>query len=256
MSEDGGVRSVGRAFDILALIVDRPAGVSLQETIAATRLPKTTVLRLLQTLEQHGLVWTTETQRYLPGPALLHAAAAAADIWRLPVESAQNLENLALACHETVNIWVRRGLQRVCVAQASANRSLRHVIQVGDRMPLDSGAAARVLLTAVDDATLDDVVATSTRDRGELAGLAAAVALTRTQGWSVSHGEREEGLSAISVPIRSKRGDATAALTLSGPTSRFGSDRLQEFIAALQTCAEQLAARGFGPREVGRPPTA
>jgi DNA-binding IclR family transcriptional regulator len=243
----GGVRSVARALEILSLLGDKPSGMTLREAVTATGLPKTTVLRLLQTLEQHGLLWNLGSQTYVPGPALLHLADVSADAWRLRPDLAQMLEDLAQQCHETVNLWVRRGLTRVCVAQAQAHRSLRHVIRVGDQLPLDSGASSKVLLTDVPDDVLVDVVAAGGRDPDHVETLRQWAADARAQGWALSHGEREEGLSALAVPIRSAGGAAAATLTLSGPTVRFTPERCEQFLKGLRGCADEIGRRGFGP---------
>jgi DNA-binding IclR family transcriptional regulator len=243
----GGVRSVGRALEILALLGDRPAGLTLRDAVAATGLPKTTVLRLLQTLEQHGLLWNVGSQTYVPGPALLHLADAATDVWRLRPDLAQMLEDLAIECHETVNLWVRRGLRRVCVAQAQANRSLRHVIRVGDELPLDSGASSKVLLTALSDEAIGDVAAASLRGTATVENLRAWAAAATERGWAISHGEREEGLSAVAVPVRSAGGAAVATLVLSGPTVRFSDERVEQFLVGLREAADEISRRGFGP---------
>ena len=55
----GGVRSVRRALDILSLLTEDQPTVPLRDMVEATGLPKTTVVRLVQTLEQYGLLWAT-----------------------------------------------------------------------------------------------------------------------------------------------------------------------------------------------------
>jgi DNA-binding IclR family transcriptional regulator len=245
----GGVRSVARALDILALVGDQPTGVTLRDAVAATGLPKTTVLRLLQSLEAHGLIWNVGSQAYVAGPALLHLAGAASEAWQLRPDVAAMLEDLAENSHETVNLWVRRALTRVCVAQAHANQSLRHVIRIGDERSLDSGAAARVLITAVSDDALADIAALSPQGPDHLATLRRWVRETEEAGYSVSHGEREEGLSALSVPVRSARGSTVAALTIAGPTTRFTPERLEVFLRGLRGCADEIGRRGFGPSQ-------
>ena len=54
-----GVRSIRRALDILSLLTDDKPVVSVRDITDATGLPKTTVLRLVHTLEQSGLLWAT-----------------------------------------------------------------------------------------------------------------------------------------------------------------------------------------------------
>ena len=49
--ESDGVRSIRRALDILSLLTNDTPSISVRDIVAATGLPKTTVLRLVQTLE-------------------------------------------------------------------------------------------------------------------------------------------------------------------------------------------------------------
>src|SRR4051794_11170077 len=68
-TEQQGVRSVQRALEILALLTDERPIVTIREIVDATGLAKTTVIRLVSTLEQAGLLWAT-TGGYLAGPGL------------------------------------------------------------------------------------------------------------------------------------------------------------------------------------------
>jgi DNA-binding IclR family transcriptional regulator len=65
------------------------------------------------------------------------------------------------------------------------------------------------------------------------------------QGFAVSHGEREEGLSAVAVPILGRSGTVVASLSLSGPTVRFTEDRIAAFVKDLLAAAAQMNERGF-----------
>lgn len=242
-----GVRSVARAMELLVLSGEKPAGLSLADAVATTGLPKTTVLRLLMTLEQQGLLWNVGSRTYVPGPVLLHLAETAADTWRLRPDLAALLTDLAQYLHETVNLWVRRGLTRVCIAQAQSGRSLRHVIRVGDQLPLTSGASSRVLLTGAPAEVVADIAAANEMEPARVDELRDGVEHARSFGWSISHGEHEEGLSALSVPIRSSKSATVACLTISGPTVRFAQPRVEEFLPALRECADEVGRRGFEP---------
>ncbi|WP_240973557.1 IclR family transcriptional regulator domain-containing protein [Nonomuraea composti] len=66
-----------------------------------------------------------------------------------------------------------------------------------------------------------------------------------SDGYAVSHGEREPGLSAVAVLVHGGGPAGAAALTLSGPTVRFGQDRVREFAADLREAAERMSRRGF-----------
>ena len=64
-------------------------------------------------------------------------------------------------------------------------------------------------------------------------------------GYAVSHGEREDGLSAVAVPVTGQSGAVVAALSLSGPTLRFTAERVAEFAADLGQVAARMSERGF-----------
>lgn len=248
IQDDSTVRSVSRALEIMALIANHPQGINLRETVEASGLPKTTVLRLLQTLEANGLVWKASSQSYILGPTLLHLAGQSLDAWRMPPVLWEKLEELARQCNETVNLWVRRNLTRVLVCQAQGRQSLQNVARLGDQLPMDAGASSKVLLSAMPDDLIREVAATSNRGPGSLETLRSWITETRERGWASSHGEREEGLSAVAVPVRSVKGVIVAALTLSGPTSRFTPDRIELFVGRLKACAEEIGRLGFGPQ--------
>jgi len=242
--ESNGVRSVQRAVDILGLLTQSRPAVSVAEIVRDTGLAKTTVIRLVQTLERNGLLWSTD-RGYLAGPSLWRWAHLARGSWELPPETTELMRDLARRQRETVNLYVVRDIYRVCVAQRESPQPLRHVVRVGDELPLWAGASATVLLGPSDDAHLARVAADSPHGRGHLAALRARVAEATARGWAVSHGEREAGLSAVAVPVAGRAGTVIAALSLSGPSVRFPDERVAEFVAALTEAAEHLDSRGF-----------
>ena len=145
-----------------------------------------------------------------PGPVALGAPGPRS--WELPPETKELMRDLAQRQRETVNLYVARDIYRVCVAQQESPQPLRHVVHVGDELPLWAGASSKMLLRNADDAP-------ARPDRPELslrAGLRRLAARAdrrgRGTGLRVSHGERETGLSAVAVPVlgRVRRGGRRA----------------------------------------------
>ena len=242
--EPGGVRSVHRAFDILSLLTeDRPV-VTIREVVEATGLAKTTTIRLLQTLEQMGLLWAT-TKGYTAGPALWRWAHLAKRAWELPPETRQMMRDLAMRQRETVNLYVARGVHRVCIAQQESPQALRHVVRIGDELPMWAGASSKVLLRDAPVGLLKRIARASPYGEEHLATLGGWIAEAARDGHATSHGERDAGLSAVAVPITSASKTVIAALTLSGPSLRFTEDRVQEFVADLRDVSQRMSERGF-----------
>jgi DNA-binding IclR family transcriptional regulator len=239
-----GVRSIRRALDILALLTeDRPA-VSIRDIVEATGLAKTTVLRLVHTLEQNGLLWATPGG-YMAGPGLWRWAYLARGTWQLPPETQQAMRDLGARHKETVNLYVLRDICRVCVAQQESPQPLRHVVHVGDELPLWAGASSKILLRDATDSLLARIARGSPYADRDVAKLREWIAEAARLGYAVSHGEREDGLSAVAVPVSGRSGAVVAALALSGPTLRFTAERVDEFAVDLREAAAQISERGF-----------
>jgi DNA-binding IclR family transcriptional regulator len=242
--ESHGVRSVQRALDILSLLTEDKPSVSIREIVNATGLAKTTVIRLVQTLEQSGLLWATPTG-YMAGPRLWRWANLAKRSWELPPETQQMMRDLAMEQRETVNLYVLRDTMRVCVAQQESPEPLRHVVHVGDELPTWAGAASKVLLRNAPDSLLERIAVESLYGPRHVRRMHEWIEEAAHAGYAVSHGERDDGLSAVAVPVLGRSGAVVAALSLSGPTMRFPDRRVRQFAEALKDVARRMSDRGF-----------
>jgi DNA-binding IclR family transcriptional regulator len=243
-SDSQGVRSIQRALDILSLLTEERPLLAIRDIVAATGLAKTTVIRIVQTLEQTGLLWATNSG-YMAGPGLWRWAHLARQSWELPPETQRLMRELAVRERETVNLYVVRDTVRVCIAQQESPQPLRHVVRVGDELPLWAGASAKVLLRNAPPALLGRIARSSPWGEGHTGRMQEWIDQAAVQGFAVSHGEREEGLSAVAVPLEGRSGSVVAALTLSGPTVRFTDERVAKFTAALLAAATRMNERGF-----------
>jgi DNA-binding IclR family transcriptional regulator len=240
----GGVRSVQRAVEIMSLLTEQRPTIAIREIVEATGLPKTTVLRIVQTLEHSGLLSATQSG-YVAGPGLWRWAHLAKNSWEPPEETRALMRELVARQRETVNIYVIHQTARVCVAQEESPMPLRHVVHVGDELPLWAGASSKVLLRDAPPELLERIAAAAPGGEDYLPVLRDEIGRAASEGYGISHGEREVGLTAVAAPILGATGDVVASLSYSGPTSRFSEDRVPELIADLQWAAGQLSERGF-----------
>ncbi|MEW1585406.1 IclR family transcriptional regulator [Micromonospora vinacea] len=240
----GGVRSVQRAMEIMSLLTEHRPSVTIREIVEQTGLAKTTAIRLVQTLEQNGLLWAT-SHGYTAGPGLWRWAHLAHRSWEVPADTRQLMRELAATHRETVNLYMTRDIYRVCVAQEESPQALRHVVRVGDELPMWAGASSKILLRDAPEALLDRIAATAPAGASHTATLREWVDDAALKGYATSAGEREPGLSAVAVPIGGGSVPVVAALCLSGPTLRFTPERIEIFVEGLQDAAARLAEKGF-----------
>lgn len=245
---DGGVRSITRAVDVLKLFDAEHPTRTLRELVALTGLPKTTVVRLLATLESMGMVADRRESTYGLGPSFLRWVTLAESMWEISPEAHQIMSRLVDACGETVNIYIRHDVHRVSIAQVEGTTTVRSVVQLGKMYELGAGAAAKVLLTGAPDRVIRELV--QSHAELQLNSLQREIAGIREAGYAVTHGERELGASAVAAPIVAGDGRVIAALSAGGPTSRFTADRVGRYVDEVTAAATEISAMGLGSVEV------
>lgn len=228
-----GVGVLDRSVLLLELLADGPR--SLRWLSEHSRLPRPTAHRLLVALEAHGLVGRDATGAFRLGPRLTELAFRADPAMDLATLAGPVLARLHDATGESVQLYVRSGDKRLCIAARDAGTGLRDTVPVGAVLPLAAGSGGKVLLAWAPDA------ARFTVPTGEGVPADELVAI-RARGWSASVAEREAGLASVSAPVLRPDGTVAAAMSVSGPVSRLGQAPGRRLSPAVIAAAAELAA--------------
>ncbi|QNU25308.1 IclR family transcriptional regulator [Geobacillus zalihae] len=245
---EAGLRTVQRAIDILYCFTLEEQELSLTEIAKKISLPKSTTTRLLATLEQNRLVVKDpETLKYRLGQGLYYLGYIAGKSMEVREIARPVMERLRDETRETVNLYVLEQDARVCVEQCEGLQALRHMVRIGERLPLWAGAGGKVLLAYQSPAFQERIFAqVPTKER--LARLAAELEVIRERGVASSVDEREVGSAAVAAPIFNIRGEVRACLSISGPTHRFAPDVLGKFETTVKEGAQAISEKlGYRP---------
>ncbi len=215
-----------RSVALLDLLGDGPR--PLRYLAEASGLPRPTAHRLLVALEAHRLV-ARAAGGFRLGPRLTELAARAGRGLQLGTLAGPVLSRLHDHAGESVQLYVRSGDRRLCVAACDAGTGLRDSVPVGELLPLDAGSGGKVLLAWADDSERFPAV-----PPGELAAV-------RRRGWAASVAEREAGVASISAPVL-RDGRLLGAVCVSGPASRLGPADCRRLAPAVTAAAAELAA--------------
>ena len=221
-----GVGVLDRCVSLLDLLADGPR--SLRWLADRSGLPRPTAHRLLVALEAHRLVARDAKGLFRLGPRLTELAAAAGHELDLAGLAAPVMARLHDATRESVQLYVRSGNQRLCIAARDAGTGLRDSVRVGALLPLDAGSGGKVILAWATDGTSVSAV-----PEEELAAV-------RTRGWAASVAEREPGVASVSAPVM-REGVLLGALCVSGPVSRLGQSPGRKLSAPVVAAAEELS---------------
>ena len=217
----GGTAAVDRALSLLAAFQLGEPSLSLQELAERTRQHKSTVLRLLASLQHAQLVQRTEEGRYRLGPAVARLHAVYASSFSLEQVVMPELRTLVARTGESAAFHVRQGDARLCLYRIDSPNPVRDHIRAGDLLPLDKGAGGRVLMAF----------------SGAPGRLYEQV---RREGVVVLAGDRVPQLAGISAPCFDARGDLVGAVTLTMPTERLKAGHERHVLQAAQAISRAL----------------
>lgn len=235
------VRAVERALDIL-LCFTEGADLSLTEIAARVGLHKSTVHRLLASLEGKGfLLRSPSTEKYRLGFRLWELSANLSHSDDPEVVLLPEMEHLRDEVEETVSLYVRDGLERIRIQAVQSNQAIRRVAQIGARLPLYVGASSKVLVAFAEADVQEQVLASDSWPSGlDKAGFIRQLQEVRELGYATSVEEREAGAAAVSVPIYNRSQKLVAALAISGPANRLTLERMREQAPVLNRFADRM----------------
>jgi DNA-binding IclR family transcriptional regulator len=232
VEQHSGIGVLDKAVMVLRTVAGNPCG--LAELCVRTGLPRATAHRLAVGLEVHRLLRRDADGRWSPGPALRELGEGALD--PLLDAAAMVLPRLRDVTGESVQLYRREGLVRVCVAAAEPPSGLRDTVPVGARLPMTAGSGAKVLAAWADPAIQRAVL-------GEAVFGERTLLEVRRRGWAQSVAERESGVASVSAPVRDAAGAVVAAVSVSGPVERIGRRPGIRWAADLLAAAEALHNR-------------
>jgi IclR family acetate operon transcriptional repressor len=242
------VQSLDRALEILRLLGSEP---EMRVTDLARRLEvhKSTVFRLLSTLQEHGLVeQNPTTEKYRLGYGLVRLASAVVGEIDLARASRPVLEELAARTSETVNLAILQGEQVVNIDQIAAPNLVVNVNWVGKQTPLHCTSNGKVLLAFLPDAERRQLLEQplqrfTPRTITDVKTLEKQLQRVRDDGWAFTLEELEVGLNAVAAPVRGADGSVHAAVSVAGPAYRVTPQRLTDLGAITKEAGEAISRR-------------
>jgi len=212
------------------------------------KLPRSTVFRLLATLEMMGFVERTEGGReFHLGMAVLRLGFDYLASLELTELGRPLLDRLRDEIQYPCNLVVRDGRFIVYVAKSVPSRPFTSSVNVGTRLPAHATVLGRVLL---EDLTLDELRKLYPESRLEVFSestprtvdeLYEIVQRDRERGYVLHEGFFEASISSIAAPVRDHSGKVVAALGATIPASRIEPDQLNTMVEKVRDAAVELS---------------
>lgn len=245
---DTSVQSVDRAISILQVLA-RHGAARVTEIAGELAVHKSTVFRLLATLEARGLVeQNAERGRYRLGHGVVQLAAGATKKHDLSVLSRPVCHELAEKVGETVNVAIHDGHEVISIDQVIGSATVTILNWVGQRTPMHATSAGKLFLAYMPPEQVGAILANGLQRYTrhtivDPAVLKEQLALARQRGYACTLEEHEIGLAAVAAPVRSLHGQVAAAVTVSGPTFRLNEDTIPDVAKHVLASAAEISQR-------------
>jgi DNA-binding IclR family transcriptional regulator len=245
------VNSVVRAAEILNFLSQSNEPVGLSEISRALKDNKTSVYRMLLTLEDLHLV-SKQGQKYRLGYRVLQLGSAYLRQLDIRREARPYMEKLRALTGETVALSIPVDQHRVIVETLESPQEIQLRMEIGKLSPLHAGSTGKALLAFMPPEKIDDLI----RETGlprltpntivDPEKLKAELQQIRSQGFAMSISERRGGACGIAAPILNAEGRVVASIGISGPTTRWNPATMLRYVEPLkEACFALSVAQGY-----------
>lgn len=241
---------VQRAVRLLKHIVEGDPVENMSETAKALKINRTTLLRLLHTLEMEGFIEHRQAGAgYQAGLVLLGLAAQTFFSQELVQVALPILTRLAEQVGLSAHLGVLDGENVLYLLRRVPNVPLASNLRVGSRLPAHATAMGRILLAFLSDVEVAACVGRKLTRYSEqtsitLDALSKQLAQDRSAGMAWSHGDFDKDISAVATIVFDFSGSPVAAINVSGPVSVFTDrTRRKEISEAVMAAGTEISRR-------------
>lgn len=244
-------QGISRAMRLLRVIATRGRrGMAFNEIVAGSRLPQSSVHRLLQSLLLEGLVHKDQrTRKYHLGHLLHELGLLALPQFRFTQFCQCALDRLAALTEDTIYLSERMGHEAVATDCRQGSYPLQAIsLHVGVRRPLGVGAGGLAMLAAMPPQEAWDIVRANAAYLPALGNVddkfvLRAIEETRSRSYAYLEDKATRGLAAVGVALRDPHSGVLAAISATAVPQRMAGGRAARIAQAICKEVEAIQAQ-------------
>ncbi len=209
-------------------------------------LPKATVHRIAQQLEEEGLLQREPNgKRFVGGLRLRRLASSVLTNSVMTGSRHMILQGLSKAINETCNLTALDGNELIYLDES--NWPYRIYLPVGSHLPLHCTAAGKLLLANMKPAwrqrylkavSLEKYTSKTILEMDELRDQLKVI-VNEEVGYD--SGEYIDGMIALAVPVKNEAGDVLYSIAVHAPSARVSLDELKQHLPAMRDAAQRIS---------------
>lgn len=251
------MKSLHKILDIIEMLAKEGAA-GIREISSLTGYPAPTVHRIVSALvERQYLKQDPATKKLSLSLKFLALGTSVQQHLKLTDLARPHMERLMQETKESVNLAIPDGDHVVYLDHIQSDHSMLQLFtKPGARAPLYCTGVGKAFLSHWKEEDVRAYLARAgmrartPRTLVDPALILKELARIRTQGYSLDDEEMEEGVRCVAALILNHKGDAEAAVSISGAAMRITFERIRTYARAVRKCSHAISRElGFKSRD-------
>lgn len=236
-----------KTFAVIKCIADHEEGLTLSEIVKYLEAPKSTVFKILYTLEEE-LIIEKKNDKYYLGSMLIHFGLHTLSQRDLKAVARPFLTELMENTGETAHIAIPVGMQSMILDVVLSSHHIRFSSPVGSLFPLYCTSHGKTFLSFTDDFTVDEYIEKTDLHHRTSKTITTAERLKeeietiREQGYAIDEIEFADDIRCCAAPLRDSTGRCIGAVGITSTVITFGKERIPEIAEIVRETAAKISA--------------
>ncbi|MCD9021566.1 IclR family transcriptional regulator [Cohnella silvisoli] len=243
------IHSIEKALDVFEVLSARDS-LSLIELAELVNQPKSSLYRIILTLEKRGFITRSEEDgKYCLGYKQLVITKNLLERSSLRQAAVSEMNKLVEKYGDTVNLCVLMEQEIMYVEIIEGTYALRMSDKVGSKSPFHATATGKAITAFLHGDKVKELIEAKGLPRltpntiTEESSFYKELELVREQGFAVDNEEITQGARCIGVPILDMFGQAAGAISISGAVHRFPNEQLAEIAATMKEAGRTISQK-------------
>jgi DNA-binding IclR family transcriptional regulator len=242
------IRSFAKGMNVLELLSDNEF-LTVAQAARLMNINRASSHRFLSTLKELGYADKDDNSRYYLTSKVIELGMKVLDRFEIRKIARPYLQELSNKFNETINLGYFNGEEVLTIDKIDSTEILRMDAGIGGGEPAYCTSLGKAILAFLPDEQLEqylqatDLIPLTSNTVISKAKLKTELMLVRENGYSIDDEELSVGLRCVGAPLFNHSGQALYAISISGPSIRMGSKRIEEMQRELKKICHNLSGK-------------
>lgn len=246
------MKTIEKTIDILEVFLKQKDEIGIVELANLSGLNVSTAHRIASTLVKRGYLNQQRRGRYFLSPKLLQFSSVIRKRMKIGDVALPSLLKLNKLVDETVNLAILDNDGAIFIEVVESSHYLRTFPQLGANEPLHCTGVGKVFLAHMRDKELERFLNSkglahyTENTIRDVSKLKQELSIIRREGTAIDNEEFAPGVKCVASPIKDVNGNVVAAVSISVPSTRLSSEKVQELKPLVKSCGLEISrATGY-----------